>query len=69
MPNVNDPATTGPRFGSRAAGNNDSMTVAFLILLAIALITAVTYLGLLLWGAIEDGRDQERRDRERLHGH
>jgi hypothetical protein len=50
------------------------MTGAFLILLAIAVITGLTYLGLLLWGAIEDGRDQERRDRdlhdqEHLHGH
>ena len=29
----------------------------------ITVLSAAVYLGLLLWGAIEDGRDQERRDR------
>ena len=43
------------------------MTAAFLILAAIALVSAVLYLGLLLWAAIEDGREQQRRDRAR-HG-
>ena len=41
------------------------MTAAFLILAAIALVPAVLYLGLLLWAAIEDGREQQRRDRVR----
>ena len=43
------------------------MTAAFLILAAIALVSAVLYIGLLLWAAIEDGREQERQDRAR-HG-
>jgi hypothetical protein len=41
------------------------MTTAFLILAAVALVSALLYLGLLLWAAIEDGRDQQRRDRAR----
>jgi nitrogen fixation-related uncharacterized protein len=45
------------------------MTTVFLILAAIALVAGAIYLGLLLWAAIEDGRDQDRRDQERLHGH
>ena len=33
------------------------MTTAFLILAAVALVSALLYLGLLLWAAIEDGRE------------
>jgi hypothetical protein len=39
------------------------MTAALVIAAVITAISAAVYLGLLLWGAIEDGRDQERRDR------
>ena len=39
------------------------MTAAGVIVALITLISAAVYLGLLLWGAIEDGRDQEHRNR------
>jgi len=47
------------------------MTIAVVIVVILAVATTLTYLGLLLWGAIEDGRDQEQRDREHkgLNGH
>jgi hypothetical protein len=40
------------------------MTVAVVILAVVVVATTATYLGLLIWGAIEDGRDQDRRERE-----
>jgi hypothetical protein len=55
-------------FGLRVAGHNERMTAAFVIVAVIAIASTVVYLGLLVWGAIEDGRDQDRRDRERLPG-
>ena len=39
------------------------MTAAAVIVVVVALVTTAVYLGLLVWGAIEDGRDQQRRDR------
>jgi hypothetical protein len=38
------------------------MTAAAILLTAIAAITAGIVLGLFLWAAREDGRDQKRRD-------
>jgi len=40
------------------------MTVAVVILVVVVVATTAAYLGLLIWGAIEDGRDQHRRERE-----
>jgi len=42
------------------------MTAAFVIVAVIAVVSAAVYVGLLIWGAIEDGRDQARRDSEHL---
>ncbi len=34
----------------------------FIALAVLSVTTALIFLGLLIWGAVEDGRDQDRRD-------
>jgi hypothetical protein len=55
---------SGSRFERRGPGKNPGMTVAVVILVVVVVATTAAYLGLLIWGAIEDGRDQHRRERE-----
>lgn len=39
------------------------MSTAYAITGGIAVLGALAYVALLVWGAREDGRDQDRRDR------
>lgn len=49
-------------FASTIRGHTNAMSFAYGIAGVIAAIGAIAYIGLLIWGAREDGRDQERRD-------
>src|SRR3954451_14487230 len=52
------------RIAIQRGGNTAAMEIAFGAVAALGLLAALVYVALLLWGAVEDGRDQRRRDRQ-----
>ncbi len=56
--------TTAPPFVASGSWNTRGMRDVLAISALIGLVTIVVWIVLLLWAAREDGRDQERRDRE-----
>lgn len=57
------PLTAGERFRTETHGNTRRVRTALIVSVFVSLGSVLVYLGLLLWAAREDGRDQRRRDR------
>jgi hypothetical protein len=47
-------------------GYTYGMRVALIVMAFLSLASVLVYIGLLLWAAREDGRDQRRRDARKL---
>lgn len=51
---------------SRApCGYHQQMNAVYVVSAIVSAVTILAWLGLLIWGAIEDGRDQDQRDANR----
>ena len=55
-----------PRFPRPRHGQTDGVREVLVVSAVVSLMGVLVWIGLLLWAAREDGRDQEERDRRRL---
>jgi len=53
-------------FRARRRGHTDGVREVLVVSALVSLMGVVVWIGLLLWAAREDGRDQQERDRRRL---